>query len=192
MKTGSLILLMAAVTLSAAEPVARKPVAQIVKVASALPYISGVAELPDGRLIVSDHKTPRLSLIVPTTGVVSPIGSTGSNSGQYVRPGGFYGTPGKGFWLLDRGLTRISAVSPSGELSESKSILPRGSSGSSDTDYDLQHVDGRGLAYYFDRDSRLRAERVKGAPMVDLIRFDPATQSSTVIAKVQQRITQTM
>ncbi|HUR22118.1 MAG TPA: hypothetical protein VMZ90_14980 [Vicinamibacterales bacterium] len=192
MKTVSFALLLAIVTVAAAEPAPRKPSGQIVKTASPLPYISGVAELPDGRLLVSDHKTPRLAVIVPATGVVTPVGSTGASSGQYVRPGGFYGTPGKGFWLLDRGLTRVSAVSASGELTGSKSILPRGSSGSSDADYDLQHLDARGMAYYFDRDSRLRATATTGVPMVDLIRFDPATQARTVIAKVQQRVTQTM
>jgi hypothetical protein len=191
MKTGPLVVLMAVITLSAAEPTPRQPAGQMVKTSSPLPYISGVAELPDGRLIVSDHKTLRLALLVPATGAITPVGSTGSNAGQYVRPGGFYGIPGKGFWLLDRGLTRVSVVSASGELGESKSILPRGNSGSSDSDFDLQHLDARGLAYYFDPDSRLRALGTS-TPMADLIRFDPATQTRSVIAKVQQRVTQTM
>jgi len=175
----------------AAEPAPRKAVGQAIKVATPLAYISGVAELPDGRLIVSDHNTPRVSLIDPRTGEVKTVGSSGANSGQYVRPGGFYGIPGKGLWLLDRGLTRVSAVSASGELSESKSILPRGSSGSYDADYDIQHLDARGLAYSVDRGG-LPQTAGTSAPMFDVIRFDPATQSSTPIAKVQQRVTQTM
>lgn len=192
MKTWPLVLLIATVTLSPAEPAPRKPAGHIVKVASPLPYISGVAELPGGRLIVSDHKTPKLSLITAATGEIRAVGTAGSNPGQYVRPGGFYGTPGKNLWLLDRGLTRVSAVSPSGELSESRSILPRGSSGSSSTDYDVQHLDERGLAYYFDRDRGLRGATGKSAPIFDLIRFDPATQQSQVVAQVQQRMTHTM
>ena len=192
MKTGSVIVSIVVVTAAAVvEPAPRKATGTVVKVASPLPYISGVAELPDGRLLVSDHKTPRLSIVVPATGAVTAIGSAGANSGQYVRPGGFYGTPGKGFWLLDRGLTRVSPVSPAGELGESKSILPRGSSGSYDSDYDLQHLDARGLAYYVDR-GRSGPTSGTSTPIVDVIRFDPATQSSTVIAKLKQRVTQTM
>jgi hypothetical protein len=193
MKTRLLLIAMTVVPLLAAEPEPRKATGQVIKVSSPLPYISGVAELPDGRLLISDHKTPRLSLVLPATGEVRALGSAGSNSGQFVRPGGFYGTPGKSLWLLDRGLTRVSSVSPSGELSGSKSILPRGSSGSSSSDYDLQKLDERGLAYYFDRESRLNTvASSNGAPLIDLIRFDPATEQSQVVAKVQQRITQSM
>jgi len=191
MKTALFLLVIAVTSVVAAEPAPRKAAGLAIKVATPLAYISGVAELPDGRLIVSDHKTPRVAVIDPRSGEVKTIGSSGANSGQYVRPGGFYGTAGKGLWLLDRGLTRVSAVSSSGELSESKSILPRGNSGSSDGDYDLQHLDARGLAYYFDRGRRL-GEPGTNAPLFDLIRFDPASQSSTPVAKVQQPITQTM
>jgi hypothetical protein len=193
MKRALFVIAIAVLPLSATEPEPRRASGQTIKTATALPYISGVVELPDGRLLVSDHKTPRLVLITPATGEVRPVGSTGSNAGQYVRPGGFYGTPGKGLWLLDRGLTRVSAVSPTGELSNSKSILPRGSSGSSDTDYDLQKLDERGMAYYFDPNSRSRdTGSSMSAPKFDLIRFDPATQQSQMVAKVQQRLTQTM
>ena len=193
MKTRFLLIAMTVLPMMAADPAPRKPTGQLIKVGTPLPYISGVTELPDGRLLVSDHKTPRLSLLTRGTGEVRVLGSAGSDSGQYVRPGGFYGTPGQSLWLLDRGLTRVSAVSASGELSGSKSILPRGSSGSADTDYDLQKLDERGRAYYFDRESRSNsAASANSAPLVDLVRFDPATQQSRVVAKIQQRITQTM
>jgi hypothetical protein len=193
MKTKLLMIVAASVVISAAEPSPRKPSGAAVKTSSPLPYISGVVELSNGRLLISDHKTPRLSLLTTATGIITPVGSPGSNPGQYVRPGGFYGTPEHGLWLLDRGLTRVSAVSTAGELSNSKSILPRGSSGSSDADYDSQHLDARGMAYYFDREARLGGTGAgTTAPMVDLIRFDPATQQRNVIARLQQRITQTM
>lgn len=189
MKTAFVVLLAASVIVSAGEPEPRQPKGRIVRLANPLPYISSVAELGPGRLIVSDHKTPRLSIVTTSTGQITPTGSPGAGPGQYVRPGGFYGTAGKGLWLLDRGLTRVSAVSPSGELGDSKSILPRGSSGSSDSDYDLQRLDGRGLPYYFERAVGMAA--AMEAPVVDLFRFDPATQKRVVIAKLQQRRMQT-
>jgi hypothetical protein len=81
-------------------------------------------------------------------------------------------------------LTRASAVSASGPLSESQSRLPRGSSGSSDSEFDLQQLDQRGMAYYFDRDSRLRAMMTGTTPpTVDLIRFDPLPSNATSLPK---------
>jgi hypothetical protein len=181
-------LLLLGVALAAAEPAPRKPAGATIKVSSPLPYISGVAELPDGRLLVSDHRTPAMSVVTPATGAVASLGSAGAGAGQFVRPGGFYGTPGKGFWLLDRGLKRAIAVSPSGTLGESHSVLPRGSSGSSSSDFDLERLDARGMAYYLRRDMRASLSGGAAAASIDLIRFDPAAQQMTTIAKLLQRV----
>lgn len=175
--------------MAAAEPAPRPVAGQVVKLVPPLPNISGVTELADGRLLISDHKTPRVAIVDPKTGVATTIGGPGAGAGQYVRPGGFYGAPGSQGWLIDRGRTRAIKVSPAGTLDESLSMLPRGSSGSSDADYDSQQLDSRGHAYYLKRDGlRGMLDGGAAAAKADLVRFDPTTQQTHVVAQLLQPI----
>jgi hypothetical protein len=175
-----------------AEPEPRKPVQLPLQVAGTFPEISGVLELPDGRLLISDARTPRVSVVATDTGAATIVGAPGAGPGQYARPGGLYGTAATGFWLLDRGMSRAVAVSPSGTLGESHSVLRRGTSGASDADYDSQRVDARGRSYFLDRDGILfPGSTGTSAPMLDLIRLDPASQRSAVVARLQHQVTRT-
>lgn len=173
-----------------AEPEPRKPVQLPLAISGTFPEVSGVLELPEGRLLISDARTPRVSVIALDTGARTVVGSPGAGPGQYARPGGLYGTAAAGFWLLDRGMSRAVAVSPTGTLGASHSVLRRGTSGSSDTDYDLQHLDARGRSYFLDREGMLGAGSTGfSAPVLNLIRLDPASQESAVVARLQERMT---
>lgn len=190
MKKAAAFVFMLGAVLSAAEPAPRKPAGTTVKMAPR-PFISGVAELPDGRLLISDHQTPGLSLLTPATGAITAVSSPGGGPGQYVRPGGFFGAPDKGLWLLDRGVKRAITVSTSGVLGASHSVLPRGSSGSSSSDFDQEHLDAKGRPYSLSRDFRSIPAGGRAASTSDLIRFEPVTQHTTTIAKLLQRVTET-
>ncbi len=191
MKTIASVVLAIALTLQATEPAPRSPAGTTIKTAAPLTYISGVVELPGGRLLISDHQTPRLVLLTPSTGALAPVGSAGANAGQFVRPGGFYGIAGKALWMIDRGVKRAVAVSADGALGPSHSVLPRGTTGSSSADYDTEQVDQQGLVYSLHRDMRAQLQGDTAAPLIDLVRLDPATQQMTTITRLRQRITRT-
>ena len=150
--------------------------------------VSGVREMKNGQLLVTDAMKPAIYLIDPKSGTARVLGSAGADSGQYVQPGGVYAGRGDTSFVLDRGQARITIVSPSGTLAGVRSIKRAGVTSSSSADVDYQRVDSRGLAYFAERNGRLAA-RLGGVSndSIPLIRFDPLRQHGDTIALLRQR-----
>ena len=173
-----------ALALPLSEPAARKPVQIPVKVTARLAHVSAARELADGRVLITDAKTPALLILDPRTGATSPLGSLGPGPNQYVTPGGLYGGPDGTTLLLDRGQTRTMTISATGEFKGTKSIAEHGKSGSSDEDIDQQRIDARGFAYFLDNPF---GRKLAGTDKreASIVRFEPVTQRKETVATVQ-------
>src|SRR6185503_8670404 len=116
--------------------------------------ISGVRELRDARLLVSDAKRAAVYAVDLKSRTTQQIGSPGADSAQYAQPGGFYSGLADTTYLLDRGQAKFLVMTPSGNIVGSRSIRVRGRTGSSSEDLDHQRVDARGLAYFVEQGRR--------------------------------------
>lgn len=181
------VLAAAALPWAASEPQARKAVQAPMRLDGALAHVSAAAELPDGRIVVSDVRAPAVWLIDPATGGMARLGSAGVNADQYVQPGGLYGGTGGGLLLLDRAQLRVMAIDPAGTFASSYSIAIKGTTMSTSDDADQQRLDARGYAYFSDRGASLsRRARGESAETVPLLRFDPVSQASVPVAELGQ------
>ena len=184
-----LSLLVVAVPGSAAEPAPRRPVMVSIRMATPPAHVSSAFELPGGRIVVSDVKTPAVLVIDPVSGAVTKLGSVGAGPDQYVKPGGLYGGTNGAALLLDRAQLQVIEISPAGIFGRTYSIAVKGVTGGSDADIDLQRLDNRGFSYFF--------ERTFGAPGTSrpawpLLRFDPIKQRKEKIADLIQGETTTI
>ena len=184
-----LFLLAVAVPGPAAEPAPRKPAAVPIKMTPPPAHVSSAFELPGGRLLVSDAKTPAVLLIDPVSGAVKTLGSVGAGPDQYIRPGGLYGGAGGGALLLDRAQLLITPISPAGVFGRTYSIAVKGVTGGSEADVDLQRIDHRGFSYFAERTF---AGPGTSRPAWPLLRFDPRTQQKEKIADLIQGETTTI
>ena len=151
--------------------------------------VSGVREMKNGALLVTDAKRPAIYVIDQKTGKATTLGSVGADSAQYVQPGGIYSGLGDTLLVLDRGQARVSLISATGAVLGIRSIRQLGVQTSSDADVDHQRVDNRGLAYFTARGGRL-LDRLPGGSRSDsiaLVRFDPLRQHGDTIAKLRVR-----
>jgi hypothetical protein len=175
-------MILLAVPVLAQEPAPRRLPSSIIPLKTPVATISGVRELRDGRLLLSDGKQAGLWMVDAASGAMTRIGTVGGDELQYAQPGGFYGS-GDTTLLIDRGLTKFLVIAPNGTIVGSRSIKRRGVSGSSDEDIDLKRIDGRGLAYFTERRRRSGA-KTAGSKSVDttaLVRFDAARQSGDTV-----------
>jgi hypothetical protein len=146
-------------------------------------YVTAAAELPHGRLVVSDHRTPAVVVLDPATGRVTPLGSIGAGPGQYVQPGGLYPAADGSIRLLDRAQARVLVITSAGEFGEPYSIEVKGVRTSSSGDRDVQHLDARGFAYFSDRFGQFLGG---GGPQstMPLVRFEPVAQAKEVVVEL--------
>ena len=170
------------------ESAARRLSAVPVQASAQFMTVSGVREMKNGALLVTDAKRPAIYLIDAKTGTATALGSAGADSGQYVQPGGIYSGRGDTVLVLDRGQARVSLISPAGAIVGVRSIRQVGVQTSSDADIDYQRVDNRGLAYFTARGGRLLSRLAGNASRNDsiaLVRFDPLRQHGDTIAKLR-------
>jgi len=152
---------------------------QVVPIAVSTPlgHVGAATALADGRLIISDARTPRVS-IVDRVGRVQTIGSPGVGDGKYAEPGGFYQGPDGTILLLDRAGPRVLVIAPTGEFVRSFSAAQRGVQRSSEVDTDRTRLDAAGHAYF------TRFTLAPAAMTADLVRLDPLTQRTEILAKL--------
>jgi hypothetical protein len=161
----------------AAEPAPRTLQPAPLSLNGPLGHVTAVAELADGRLLVSDIRTPRVTLVEPT-GALRPLGTAGAGELQNSQPGGLYRGPAGTTHQLDRAGPKALVISPTGEFVRGYSVAEKGVQRSSDSERDWMRLDQRGLAYF---------ERLAFAPGTttkDLIRMDPGTQHKDIVAKL--------
>src|SRR5687767_832776 len=78
--------------------------------------VSGVRELPDGRLLLTDCLEQRLVVAGFRTQSVTDIGRTGSGPGEYRLPSGLLPFRGDSTILVDLGNTRLTVLDANGRV----------------------------------------------------------------------------
>jgi hypothetical protein len=153
--------------------------------------LSGLRELSDGRVLVSDRLEKAVRVLDFASGTIDQIGRVGSGPGEYQIPGRLLSLPGDSTLLVDFGNMRLTVIDPDGRLTRSTSMQQgSGSSGTmlmvipSATD-----ADGR---LYFDMlgsfsagpdglpDSAAIARWQLGSDAVDTVAMLPRPQMQTL------------
>lgn len=150
--------------------------------------VTAVAELPDGRVVVSDKSGLALLLLDPASGRTTTLASPGLGAGRVAEPGGLYGGAGRPLLLLDQGQMRAVAIAADGRLGAMAPYAPPGTSASTSGDRDAYLLDGSGRSYSVDSASRMRSlASGMTPPTADLVRFDATSGASHVVARLRQR-----
>lgn len=164
------------------EPLPRALAGRNILIKAQLESISGVYELRNGRLLLSDAKGAAVYVVNGVDGSAVRVGSVGGDSLQYAEPGGFYSGTADSIFLLDRGLSKALVVAPTGRIVAWRSIKRRGVTSSSSDDLDHQRLDAHGFVY-FTAMNRFGPQPVGTIvrDSVALLRFDAARQRGETI-----------
>ena len=119
--------------------------------------VSGIRELPGGRVLVSDIRDKIVQLVDLGTGAASAIGREGQGPEEYLLPSGLYPLPDGGALLQDFGNRRFLTIGPDGKIG--KAISPpqppaptegaaRGGAFLIGALIDARAADGRGNLYF--------------------------------------------
>lgn len=161
---------------------------QELKVASgtfpeAFSIVSGLRELPDGRLLVADALGEVLAVVDLAAGTADTIGRRGRGPGEYIQPDGVFPLPGDSTLLVDLGNGRLTVLGPDLAFGETSPIavtsgqgmvlvLPRG-------------VDDRGRVY-FQPSAMGGGVGRRGLPDSAVVaRWDRATGAIDTLARVK-------
>jgi len=109
--------------------------------------VSGVRELPGGKVIVADIRDKVVQMVDLNTGDASKIGREGQGPGEYALPTDVLPMPGNKTWVLDMMGRRFLEVSPDGKPGET---VPMFNSGGSRMIMIGRNsgVDGKGRLYF--------------------------------------------
>ena len=150
--------------------------------------VSGVRELPGGRVLVSDLRDKIVQLVDFATGAARPVGREGQGPEEYLMPAGLYPMPDGGALLQDFGNRRFLTIGPDGKIG--KAISPpqppaptggaaRGGGLLIGALIDARASDGRGNLYF-------QGMALPGGPNTDpvdsipIMRWDRAQSVDTV------------
>lgn len=84
--------------------------------------ISGIRELPDGRLLLADPLGQALAIVDLDAGTADTIGGVGAGPDEYRQPDGVFALPGDSTLLVDLGNGRLVVVHPNLEFGETYPI----------------------------------------------------------------------
>ena len=76
--------------------------------------LTGLRELPDGRVMVADPLGQALSVVDLDAGTADTLGRVGGGPEEYKQPDALFGLPGDSTLMLDLGNARLTAIGPSG------------------------------------------------------------------------------
>lgn len=127
------------------------PVTRLARPDARLPHefssITGLLELADGRVLVSDGIDETVLRVDLRTMKIDTVGRTGSGPGEYKTPDLIYPMPGGNIMLLDLGNARLSWFDATLKYLESAPIA-RGEPGRGMTMVVPDAVDGQGGIYF--------------------------------------------
>lgn len=86
--------------------------------------ISGLVELPDGRLLVADADERRLVILDPMTSAVTPLSQRGAGPREFRSISHLFPRPGGGAWLGDFAQKRILPIRGDGTLEDVIAVPP--------------------------------------------------------------------
>jgi len=143
--------------------------------------ISGLRELPDGRVLVTDGIDETLLRLDLKAGKADTIGRNGQGPGEYKAPDMLFAAPGGGTMLVDLGNVRLSFFDAALKYKES-SPISRGEPGRGMTMVVPQGVDDQGRIYF------QGVMRDPGAGRADsgvVLRYDRTREAIDTVAKVK-------
>lgn len=142
--------------------------------------ISGLRELPDGRVLVSDGIDDVVLRADLRTGKMDTLSRTGAGPGEYKSPDLLFATPGGGTLLVDLGNARLSFYDAALKYQESMPIA-RGEPGRGMTMVIPQGVDAQGRIYL----QAIMREPGGRADSGAVIRFNRASGAMDTVAKLK-------
>ncbi len=143
--------------------------------------ISGLREMPDGRILVADGIDDVVLRIDLASQKIDTIGRSGRGPGEYKSPDALFPLPGGATLLVDLGNARLAVVDGSGRFKETFPIAqgqPGGRPGAMPLIFP-RGTDGQGRIYF---------QPVGGDPKADsgtVVRWDRAGARFDTVAKVK-------
>lgn len=143
--------------------------------------ISGLRELPDGRLLVSDGIDDVVLRVDLGAGKIDTVGRAGRGPGEYKSPDALFQLPGGSTLLVDLGNARMSVIDAAGKFKETFPIA-QGQPGGGPGQVPLvfpRATDGQGRIYF---------QPVLGGPRSDsgsVVRWDRALARFDTVARVR-------
>ncbi len=169
----------------ASQPTERRLATPDASFPEAFSMVSGLRELPDGRVMIADGLGQALVVADLAAGRADTLGRVGQGPAEYRQPDGLFPLPGDSTLLVDLGNGRLTALGPDGSFGETTPIaqgepgphggmvfvLPRG-------------VDVQGRVYFL---SSFGGMRPGGQPpdSAPILRWDRATGSVDTLAQVK-------
>jgi len=145
-----------------------------------LSSVTGLLELPDGRVLVSDGIDQTLLRIDLRSGKTDTVSRMGAGPGEYKGPDLLFGTPGGGVLLLDLGNARLSFFDAALKYLESSPVT-RGNPATGLTMVIPDGVDGEGRVYFR---SMMRAPDGR-ADSGAVVRWDRVRNAYDTVAKLK-------
>lgn len=179
--TSSLLLLIGAPQLTAQRVAVERLEAASGRIAEPFTTLSGLRELSDGRVLVSDMTEARLRLLDFTSGASRDLGRRGGGPGEYERPNALYAAARDTTLLLDLRGRRLLTILPDGRLSDRETRLRMVSGGFKPP----RGMDTRGRVY-FDLSGIIAPGLERGARLgrVAVLRVDPGATSPDTVAEL--------
>lgn len=140
-------------------------------------YLSGVRELPDGRIFVADPLSQVLLRLDLQAGIADTVGRQGAGPQEYEGPDHVLPLPGDSTLLIDLGNARLTVVSPEGEFVEWIPMVRPQENGRARTLF----------VRFADKEGRLfltAPYQMEGAPpdSTGISRFNRISETETVVA----------
>jgi hypothetical protein len=144
----------------------------------AFSYLSGVRELPDGRLFAADPLSQVLLRVDMDAGTADTLGRVGGGPGEYQQPDAVFPLPGDSTLLVDIGRTYLTVIGPDGTFHDGQSMALPTEEGIP-TIILPDALDALGRIYYQGMGG------MRGGPQdsVGVSRYDRTASSSEVIAQ---------
>jgi hypothetical protein len=143
--------------------------------------ITGLRELPDGRVLITDGIDETLLRLDLRAGKADTIGRSGQGPGEYKTPDLLFAWPGGGTLLVDLGNARLSFFDPGLKYVESSPIA-RGEPGRGMTMVVPQGVDDQGRIYF---QGIMRGPGEGRADSGVVLRYDRRKNVIDTVAKVK-------
>lgn len=150
--------------------------------------LSGLHELPDGRVLVGDRRERAIRLIDFERGTVSPVSREGSGPLEYRTPGRFFRFRGDSVVMYDPGLTRMLVFDATGmprrslELIQALSFVTEGHPPSRG---DIRFIDANGIVYAQSSAIPVVEEGKTPPDSGPVMRYDPQRRRADTLALVR-------
>jgi hypothetical protein len=145
--------------------------------------VSGLLELPDGRVMVADPLGQALLILDMTAGTADTLGRVGQGPAEYRQPDGVLRLPGDSTLLVDLGNGRLTVLGPDFTFGATTPIAQGSPMTGSMTIRMPQAVDSRGRIYY----QRMMGRMRPSGDLLDsaaVLRWDRGTDVVDTVAMV--------